>query len=481
MSSGGKSRKSERSAEPREPTIPLPPPPTLRSYLFVFLWCAGVTVLLHCSMLFKPHSEGDELAYFALSERMGWDLSNYTTKDDSRVNTFPYTIYRNPVFHHPPLLPLVLKAGAHFTANPLLQFSRTVPPRSRGGATADYVAAAPVAAAFLFNVAVCVAALWYVCRLLVLCEIGPSYGAAALVGITLCPLLLFSTVRIHHDGLAGLLLLCGFIAFAESLERRAIVPALEAAFWLVAAMNVRFNAIAALPLLLFMPVYAYARRRSPALKNTAEARAGTAHSRPHSTKQQPIWLAPAIVFGALFTLGMQHYYRLIATYGTLWPGAFVQPIGDVARFSPFLAIVEKMTRSWVAWELVAIFPFAVLFAAPWVFRHYWSDLQARKWPAYFVLVFAFLFVTQLGIAYKQVRYFAAVTPFMHVCWPYLLRLSPLREWIKWSVWGLGGVTLLLMVTTGFLNATMHDPDQTLILPSITIYWPSLLDAYRQSR
>jgi hypothetical protein len=180
--------------------------------------------------------------------------------------------------------------------------------------------------------------------------------------------------------------------------------------------------------------------------------------------------------GAVLTLGLQHYYRLIAAYGTLWPGAFVQPTGDVAKF-PFLVFVERITRPWVCWELSAMFPLAVLFAAPWVVRHYWHDLQARRWPAWFVLVFAFLFVTQLGFAYKQVRYFAAVTPFLHVCWPYLLRLSPLREWVKWSVWGLGGVTLLLMVTTGFLNASLHDPDQTLLLPSITIYLRPLLDGY----
>ncbi len=473
-SGGGKSRKAERSVELREQSVP---PPTLRSYLFLFLWCAAVTILLHCPMLFKPHSEGDELAYFVLSQRMGWDLSNYTTKDDPRINKFPYTIYRNPVFHHPPLLPLVLRAGTHFTANPLLQFTRTVPPRSRSGDSADYVTPAPVAAVFLFNVFVSVAALWYVCRLLVLCEIKPQYGAAALVGITLCPLVLFSTVRIHHDGLAGLLLLCGFIAFAESLERRAIIPALEAACWLVAAMNVRFNAIAALPPLLFMPLYASTRPRSPAPKGDSENRVGPVESAP----SRPGWVAPAIVLGAVFTLGMQHYYRLIVTYGTLWPGAFVQPIGDVAKFSSFLAIVERMTRSWVCWELAAMFPLAVLFVAPWTVRRYWGDWQARKWPVWFVFIFAFLFVTQLAFAYKQVRYFAAVTPFMHVCWPYLLRLSPLREWIKWSIWGLGGVTLLLMVTTGFLNASLHDPDQTLILPSITIYWPTLLDAYRPPR
>jgi hypothetical protein len=474
MTAGGKSRKAERAAELPETTAPAP---TIRSYLVIFLWCAAVTILLHCPMLFKSHSEGDELAYFVLSQQMGWDLSNYTTKDDPRVNTFPYTIYRNPVFHHPPLLPLVLKAGAHFTANPLLQVARSVPPRTRGGPTTDYVAAPPVAAAFLFNLVVSVAALWYACRLLVLCEIEPKYGVAALVGLTVCPLLLFSTVRIHHDGVAGLLLFCGFAAFAESLERRAVVPALEAAFWLVAAMNVRFNAIAALPLLLLMPVYALTRPRLPVPKNSPESRVGSAQRAP----LRPIWLVPAVVLSAVLTLGMQHYYRLIAAYGTLWPGAFVQPVGDVAKFSPFLAIVERTTRSWVSWELAAMFPLAVLFVAPWTIRHYRADWQARKWPAWFVLVFVCLFVTQLGFSFKQVRYFAAVTPFMHVCWPYLLRLSPLREWLKWSIWGLGGLTLLLMVTTGFLNASLHDPDQTLILPSITIYWPTLLDAYRPPR
>src|ERR1700733_6103280 len=160
MTDGGKNRKIERPAELSQNTVG---PLSIRSYLVPLIWCAGVTVLLHCPMLFKSHFEGDEVAYFVLSQRMGWDLSNYTTKDDPRVNTFPYTIYRNPVFHHPPLLPLVLKAGAHFTANPLLQFTRTVPPRSRSGAAADSVTPAPVAAAFLFNVFVSGAALWYVC------------------------------------------------------------------------------------------------------------------------------------------------------------------------------------------------------------------------------------------------------------------------------------------------------------------------------
>jgi hypothetical protein len=471
MTTGSTSRKLRQSAEHPDS---LQPAPAFRRYLVIFLWCAGVTVLLHCPMLFKSHSEGDELAYYVLSQRMGWDLSNYTTKDDPRVNGFPYTVYRNPLFHHPPLMPLILKAGSHFTANPLLTLVRTPSPRGRPGVSGDSVAPESVAVVFLFSIAVCIAALWYASRLLVLLEVEPQYGAAALVGITLCPLLLFSTVRIHHDGLAGLLLFCGFVAFAEALERNGLVPAIEAAFWLVAAMNIRFNAIAAVPLLLLMPFYAFTRPQKPAPKGTRGLAAESARPRRR-------WLVPAIVFGALFTVGMQHYYRLFVVYGSLWPGAFIQPIGDVAKFSPFLAVIERMRRSRVCWDLAAMFPLAVLFIAPWNVSQYGRDWRARKWSAWFVFAFVFLFLTQLIFSYKQVRYFAAVTPFMYACWPYLLQRGPRLEWAKWSVWGMGGVTLLLMITTGFLNASLHDPDQTLILPSITIYWPTLLDAYRPPR
>jgi len=267
------------------------------------------------------------------------------------------------------------------------------------------------------------------------------------------------------------------VAFAEALERRGIVQAIVAAFWLAAAMNIRFNAIAAVPLLLLMPLYAFTRPQRPAPKSSQDPRG----SELESARPRLRWLAPTIVFAALFTVGMQHYYRLFAVYGSLWPGAFIQPIGDVTKFSPFLAIVERVSRSRVCWELAAMFPLAILFVAPWNISQYGRDWRARKWSAWFVFVFVFLFLTQLIFAYKQVRYFAAVTPFMYACWPYLLRRGPELEWAKWSIWGMGGVTLLLMITTGFLNATLHDPDQTLVLPSITIYWPTLLDAYRPPR
>jgi len=425
-------------------------------------------------MLFKPHSEGDEFVYYVLSQRMGWDLSNYTTKDDPRVNELPYSIYRGPVFHHPPLLPLVLKAGSQFTMNPLLSLPGVATPRSKAAPQSLIVPGACVAAAFVFEVFVCVAALWYLWRFAALVGFEPQWGVAALVGLAACPLVLFSTVRIHHDGLMGLMLVCGLLAFAEALDRGRVIGAVEAAVWLVAAFNVRFNAIAALPIIVMMPFY----QRPIGERQSTER----SHPAPAKTRSagltRPRWTIASIVFGAVLTAGLQHYFRLFAAYGTLWPTAMIQPLPGVTKFSPLLALVERMNRSWVLWELAAMFPLAILFVAPWNLRQFAEDLRCRRWPAFFVGAFGFLFAVQLIFAYKPVRYFAAETPLMHLCWPYLLKIKPPQQWLAWSTWGVAGLTLLLMVTTGFLNATLHDPDQAAVVPSLVFYWPPFAEGYR---
>jgi hypothetical protein len=453
--------------------------PDARAYFVGFAWCAAITVLIHCPMLFKPHSEGDEFVYYVLSQRMGWDLSNYTTKDDPRVNELPYTIYRGPVFHHPPLLPLVLKAGSQFTMNPLLSLPGVATPRAKAAPQSLIVPGPCIAAAFLFEVFVCVAALWYMWRFAALVGIEPQWGVAALIGLAVCPLVLFSTVRIHHDGLMGLMLVCGLIAFAEALDRGRVICAVEAALWLVAAFNVRFNAIAALPIILMMPFYQSAIYHGATGGQPGMGRGALAPPRTRSARlARPRWIIVAIVFVAVLTAGLQHYFRLFAAYGTLWPTTMIQPLPGVTKFSPLLALVERMSRSWVLWELAAMFPLAVLFVAPWNFRQYAEDLRCRRWPAFFVGAFGFLFAVQLFFAYKPVRYFAAVTPLMHLCWPYLLKIKPPQQWLAWSTWAVAGLTLLLMVTTGFLNATLHDPDQAAVVPSLVFYWPPFARAYQ---
>ncbi len=82
------------------------------------------------------------------------------------------------------------------------------------------------------------------------------------------------------------------------------------------------------------------------------------------------------MFLAVLTAGLQHYVRLFAAYGTLWPSAMIHPLPGVAKFSPLLAMVERMNRAWVLWELAAMFPLALLFVAPWNLRVLFADLRA---------------------------------------------------------------------------------------------------------
>lgn len=476
-----------------------------RPYLTIWLWCVVLAVLTHCSMLFsvlhqpvadgkgtspvlfRAHQEGDELVYYVLAQRMGWDLSNYTTRDDPRVRNFPYTIYQKPLFHHPPLYPYLLKIGLAWGSNPLLEIPYVPTPKPERGKLSPIVEGGAVAMAYLLSIALTSAGAFYVWRLMSLAGIEPAYGAAGMFALTLCPLVLFSTVRIHHDGLAGLALFCGTVAFAEALARGKTAVALEAAFWLVVAFNLRFNSIMALPVLAALPVYAWT---GMSRKFYVEGTATTAGERGGGDSQSisvPGETAPtdrrqvvrvtAIVFGLLMTLGMQHYYRLFATYGTISPGVMIQPTPDAIARSPFLRLVEnKITRGWVLSELAMLFPLAFLFGCPTFVRRFWRDLRERRWIAGFVVILAALFALQLLFSYKQLRYFAIVSVFLHASWPYLLK-TLLAERVRWNVIGLGVLTFLLMTTTGFLNSNVQVSDQALLQPSGVFYWPAMLPQY----
>jgi len=422
-------------------------------------------------MLFKVHQEGDELVYLVLAERMGWDLSNYTTKDDPRVNAFPYSVYRGPLFHHPPLYPLLLKGGLLWSGNPLLEIPGVATPKLRRGELSARVPDRGVVVAFLISVAATVAAISYAWRLMRLLGIGPWPGGLAMLGITLCPVALFSTVHVHHDGLSGLLLFCGFVAFAEALDRNRIGLAVVAALWLVAAFNMRFNAILMLPVLGAMPWC----RRTQESRNPLQG-SGLPETAIHSGPAA--WVVPAIVLASVALPGMQHFYRLFLTYGTISPGAIIQPLPEAARFSPFLTFVEtRVTRQWVLSELGMIYPLAILFLAPPALKGAWREIRERSWTGLLLLTAAYLVFAHLAVSYRQLRYFAGATVFVNACWPWLFSVL-CRERLRWPVLGLGGATLFLMITTGFLNGPLAEPEQMMLIPSASFLWPPLLKAYQ---
>lgn len=441
------------------------------AYLTIALWCGVLTVLTHCPMLFKIHYEGDEVAYFVLAERMGWDGSNYTTKDDPRIRNFPYSIYHGPLFHHPPLYPYLLKVAMEWKSNPLLMLPYVATRKPIEGELSPIVQGEAVAGIFLVSVFITLSGVIYAWRLMVLTKIEPIWGVTAMVGVVFCPLLLFSTVRIHHDGLAGLMVLCGLVAFAETLTVPRLRTSIEAAAWLVLALNIRFNTILVLPIIAAMPLYSFWAKREHA------ARATFANFCKHFRAKE-YRLGPALVFGAVLTLGLQHYYRLWATYGTVWPGTLIRPLENAANYSQYLTWIEtKMTRAWVLADLGMFFPLLLLFIAPWNLKAVVADLRTGKWSAAFVAIFMCLFLGQFALSYIHVRYFAAVTPLMHVCWPYLLRNAPAYDWCRWSLGGLAGLTLVLMLTTGFLVSAIEEPHQVILRPSLAVYLAPMLESY----
>ena len=151
----------------------------LRSFQFteyrhLWLFAVGISALIHFQSFWIPHIEGDEEVYLALSREIHWDLSHYTTRDDLEIREFPDSIYRSNLFHHPPLLPLVMKLGGTLFGT-------------------------PVAAGLLFQNFAMWVLLYYTCALDGVSANADRLGAIAFAAVTFCPLLLSSSMLLHHD------------------------------------------------------------------------------------------------------------------------------------------------------------------------------------------------------------------------------------------------------------------------------------------
>src|SRR3989304_8934961 len=74
-----------------------------------------VALILFFSFLFalhlvpQPLIDWDEAVYLYLSEHMTWYFSQYTTQGSFIDNALPQGVYSSPVFHHPPLIPYIIK------------------------------------------------------------------------------------------------------------------------------------------------------------------------------------------------------------------------------------------------------------------------------------------------------------------------------------------------------------------------------------
>lgn len=384
--------------------------------------------LLHARSFNRPHEEGDEKVYLAVAESMGWDLSNYSTRDDPEVRTYPYSIYRQELFHHPPLYPLVLKIG--------LTFDR------------------PIFAGLLFQMMAMALLLVFARRVARLFELSEVLQAALYAALTFCPLLLFSTTRLHHDGLLAIFAFCAFTMFIEALNACSTRKALAAGLLFVLALNVRYNAIALLPLIFAVQLYhLYRQSADPAVDRSASQ-----------------WKCFSIVATLVFIFGLPHYYRVLATYGSLIPSSFITPDSTIEIWSEFTNRLHKRSRLRVSAYLIAIFPMLVTwFTLPHI-RLAVGRVRERSWAPMYLMLALSLFLVHIVMLHQQVRYFAVMTPFMFV-W-FVLQIQAADDRDRSLLWKTAAFTFFLMSLGGFAAAIFR-PTIAQVVPSLISLLPFL--------
>ena len=411
-----------------------------RLFLAMLVSAWAIISLAHVKSFSVEHVEGDELVYLSLSRQMNWDLSHYTTMDDPTIRLYPSALYRQPLFIHPPLYPLILKIGGML-----------------GNRIATGLLFANLSMGLL---------LLYTWRAMVLFRVQPSSAVAAFLGIAFCPLLLFSTARLHHDALFGIWLTCGMIAYLEALNTRSVGRALLAGGLITFAMNLRYTGIVA-PLLVALGqgyfLYILTRLEAPTSARGMSILRSVAARRRN-------WIVFGVVIFMVLSLGMQHYYRLFATYQTLRPYAIMVADPDIAGFSPFLQIVMNRSRSQTLIYLVAIFPILLIFITPWPYRVAVGATREGHWAPMFMLISFCMLILAAFPSHPMMRYYAAGMPALYLYLPLVLERSDPR--MKALFIGLGIVTLWMMVTTGFYSTNLGY-QAAAILPSAYNYFPFL--------
>jgi hypothetical protein len=416
----------------------------IRSFHFVeycpiILLAITLSVLMHARSFLTIHREGDEIVYLSLSREMNWDLSHYTTQDDANVSKYPGSIYRSSLFHHPPVFPLMLKLGTALFSDPVFM-----------GLLCE-------------NVAIWLL-LYYAWRWMVFQQMPVAWGTVAVVGVTFCPLLLSSSVMLHHDCLMGCLMAAGLVAYIEALQQPTLMRAVVAAVLLCLGFNVRYNALIFIPVLVALPIYDF--RCFP----RAQAISGSS-SKKKISRTDPRWRVCAIVFATLIVVGFQHYYRVLWAYGSLMPSRFLQIDPDAAEFSPFLRAVLEAKPWKTVLNLVLIYPILLSFLLPPIYAPVVRALRAGSREVLFVPVFLYLLAVELYFSYSQLRYFATVTPCLFLGLPYLIREQSARYRTIMS--GLAAVSLMQMLATGFLKTQISPPGTMAIIPAIYVYLPML--------
>jgi len=330
-----------------------------------FLLLFVIVALFQVASIFSPHIEGDELVYLSLSKNMGWDLTNYTVMDVAPLNQFPNRLYREPVFIHPPLFPLILKTGA-LLINPVLF-------------------------GILFNGMLKFALAVLMWRFALALGSSMMTAQAVAVFVTACPILGFISSRILIDMSFTLSIVAAIFLLIRSVGSDTYKNLTLAVICICILLNTKIQAVLYLPLFAFLYIMAI---RSAFQKQLLTS----------------IALRKQILISILLigVVGLSHHFRLLLNLG------FQEclHILDVEKpFNPFmLRIIARSLPKYIVY-LAMIHPIVVILVAP----RFWIEVRQSIGNIpdpvlYLGLSILYSTLVTLLLSPAQERYWAHVFP-----------------------------------------------------------------------
>ncbi|MFZ4441400.1 MAG: hypothetical protein ACOYOS_23560 [Syntrophales bacterium] len=398
-----------------------------RRKFFILLFT--IVAIFQVASIFSPHVEGDELVFLTLSKNMGWDLSNYTVMSDAPFNQFPNRLYRQPVFMHPPLFPLILKVGSSLVN--------------------------PVLFGLLFNGLLKFAlaiVMWHFALAL-----GASLITAQFVAIfvTACPILGFVSSRLLVDmGFTISLVAMIYLLIRAGIDqhRKNIILAVICCCLL---LNTKIQAITYLPLFAFLYVVA---ARSALKKGEMT---------PISVRNQAL-----ICVALIGIIGFSHHFRLLFSLGLR---ECLHLMDGERPLNPFVSrIADRSPLKFIVY-LVMIHPIVLMLIRP----RFWIEVTQSLGPIprpiiYLGLSLLYSVLATLFSSGAQERYWAHIFPlaflFLAVLYEKRMEIPDKRHALKLLY---ASYFTLLFMNNFEINVLLAGSRTAIVFPAILELLPFL--------
>jgi 4-amino-4-deoxy-L-arabinose transferase-like glycosyltransferase len=404
-----------------------------RHHRYFLLGAILIAILFHYRIYSNNFLEWDERVYLYLSENMNWTLGNYSTQGSFIDEILPGKVYSAEIFHHPPLIPYLIKI-----------FS---------------IPMVPLLAARTLNLVLIFASIYFVFRL----TLSLSGFKGAMLATTFwifCPIFNLESNLVHLDFPTTVLILAGTWYFYSYLDQNRMVYLLLSGGAFALAMLTKFTA----PIFVLLPVFLALTK-----KDFFQERAS------------------AFLYFGLVALGFSWWATIVFKYGSLLPVEFIGDSTEEVAHSPYL---DKMRmRSWYhIWiYFTAVFPLFILYISTLGKNFFnaiknWDGFSDTSIPIRFlalVNISSILAVVGFDIANSisnkvwVFRHIMPVFPFIYITTTYALisLLNQKNQILKKAGILLSCLTLILMGSSTYY--TIKNPWNIKVIPSIFGWIPEL--------